>query len=82
MGFVLIGLLLLLLKLGGWYEFSKSEFVSWMIVICPFALATVWWWWSDTSGRTQRKAMEALDERKEARRQQLMKALGREDRKR
>ena len=76
MAFVLLGVLLLVLKLGGWVQFSKDEFWAWAIVLAPFALAAVWWAWADSSGLTQRKAMRALDDRKESRRQQLMEGLG------
>lgn len=82
MGFVLIGVLLLLLKLTGWVELSKSEGWAWFYVLLPFGLAALWWWWSDASGLTQRKAMDALDAKKEARRQKQMEALGRTEKKR
>jgi small Trp-rich protein len=35
-----------------------------------------WWAWSDATGLTQRKAMDSLDAKKAARRQQQMEALG------
>ncbi|MBV8036576.1 TIGR04438 family Trp-rich protein [Roseateles sp.] len=76
MGFVLIGVLLVVLRLGGWVQFHKDDFWAWVIVLSPFALAALWWTWADASGRTQRKAMQALDERKAARREQQMEALG------
>ncbi len=76
MAFVLLGVLLLVLKLGGWVQFSKDEFWAWVIVLSPFVLAAIWWSWADSSGLTQRKAMDALDEKREARRQQLMEGLG------
>jgi len=76
MGFVLIGVLLVVLRLGGWVQFHKDDFWAWVIVLSPFALAALWWAWADASGRTQRKAMRAMDERKAARREQQMEALG------
>lgn len=76
MGFVLVGVLLVVLRLGGWVQFHSSDFWAWVIVGSPFALAAAWWAWSDASGYTQRKAMDALDARREARRQQQMEALG------
>ncbi|MFT7773806.1 TIGR04438 family Trp-rich protein [Roseateles sp.] len=76
MGFVLIGVLLIVLRLGGWVQFHKDDLWAWVIVLSPFALAVLWWAWADSSGRTQRKAMQALDERKAARREQQMEALG------
>lgn len=76
MAFVLIGVLFVLLKLGGWVQFHADEFWAWAIVLSPFPLALLWWGWSDSSGRTQRKAMDSLDAKKAARRQQQMEALG------
>jgi small Trp-rich protein len=76
MAFVLLGVLLIVLKLGGYAQFHKDEFWAWLIVLSPFALALLWWAWSDASGHTQKKAMDALDAKKEARRQQLMEGLG------
>ena len=77
MAFVLIGVLLLVLKLGGWVQFHKDDFWAWAIVLSPFGLALLWWLWSDSSGLTQRKAMEAMDAKKAARREKAMEALGR-----
>lgn len=76
MAFVLLGVLLIVLKLGGFVQFHKDEFWAWLIVLSPFALALLWWAWSDASGRTQKKAMDALDAKKAARREQQMEALG------
>ncbi len=76
MAFVVIGLLLIVLRLGGWVKFSESDFWAWVIVLSPFALAVAWWAWADASGLTQRKAMDALDAKKAARREQQMAALG------
>lgn len=77
MAFVLIGVLCVVLRLGGWVQFHEDAFWAWSIVLTPFLLAAVWWWWSDTSGMTQRKAMAAMDAKKAARREQLMEGLGR-----
>ncbi len=76
MGFVLVGVLFVVLRVGGWVQFHNNDFWAWVIVVTPFALAVLWWSWSDASGRTQRKAMDAMDARREARRQQQMEALG------
>lgn len=76
MAFVLIGVLFLVLRLGGWVKFSESDLMAWVIVLAPFALAVVWWAWADASGFTQKKAMDAMDARKAARREQQMEALG------
>jgi len=76
MAFVLIGVLLLVLRLGGWVQFHPDDFWAWAIVLSPFALAIAWWKFSDDSGLTQKKAMDALDVKKAARREQLMEGLG------
>lgn len=76
MGFVLIGVLCVVLRLGGWVQFHQDDFWAWVIVLSPFPLAAVWWAWADASGLTQRKAMQSLDARKAARREQQMEALG------
>ncbi len=76
MAFVLIGVLLIVLKLGGFVQFNKDEFYAWAIVLSPFPLAVLWWWFADSSGLTQKKAMDALDAKKAARREQQMEALG------
>lgn len=79
MWFVAIGVAMLVMNLAGigpvgewtWAGFGKAWFV-----LLPFGLAVVWWMWSDASGRTQRKAMEKVDAKREARRQKAMNALG------
>jgi len=77
MAFVLIGVLFIVLRLGGWVQFHSDDFWAWVIVLSPFALALAWWAWADATGLTQRKAMDSLDARKAARRDQQMEALGR-----
>jgi small Trp-rich protein len=76
MAFVLIGVLFLVLKLGGYVQFHKDDFWAWVIVLAPFGLAVLWWAWADKSGLTQRKAMDAMDERKAQRREKSLEALG------
>lgn len=73
MAFVLIGVLLVLLKMLGVAPVAEW---SWLLVVAPFGAAVLWWAWSDKSGRTQRLAMQRMDQRKEARRQKVMEALG------
>jgi small Trp-rich protein len=82
MAFVLVGVVFLALRLGGWVKFSDSAWVAWLIVLAPFALAWAWWTFSDASGLTQRRAMDALDAKKEARRQKALEALGRGEKQR
>ncbi|MFG6466896.1 TIGR04438 family Trp-rich protein [Roseateles sp. BYS87W] len=76
MGFVLLGVALVVLRLGGWVKFHNDDLWAWVIVLAPFGLAVLWWAWSDATGRTQRDVMRTLDQRREARRQQQMEALG------
>jgi small Trp-rich protein len=76
MGFVLIGVLCIVLRLAGWVQFHTDDFWAWVIVLSPFAMAVAWWAWADSSGLTQRKAMASQDARKAARREQQMEALG------
>lgn len=76
MAFVLIGVLFIVLRLGGWVQFHSDDFWAWVIVLSPFVLAFAWWALADATGLTQRKAMESLDARKAARREQQMEALG------
>ncbi|MBV8500147.1 MAG: TIGR04438 family Trp-rich protein [Paucibacter sp.] len=73
MAFVVIGVLLVLLKYG---EVGPVAAWSWLWVLSPFAAAVVWWAWSDSSGRTSRKAMERLADRKEKRREEALEKLG------
>jgi len=79
MGFVIVGVLLIAMKLGaigpvgGW---------SWWIILAPFALAIVWWTWSDASGHTSKREMDKLDARKEKRRAEAMVKLGLDPKKR
>ncbi|MBI3346812.1 MAG: TIGR04438 family Trp-rich protein [Burkholderiales bacterium] len=76
MAFVLIGVLFIVLRLGGWVQFHQDAVWAWLIVLSPFALAVVWWAWADASGLTQRKVMDSMDAKKAARREQQMEALG------
>jgi small Trp-rich protein len=70
---VLVGTLMLLLKfadvdpVAGW---------SWWWVLAPFGLAVLWWSYSDASGLTQKRAMDRIEDRKEARRRKAFEALG------
>jgi len=73
MGFLLIGLLLLAMKL---LEFGPGANWSWVWVLLPFALAVVWWSFSDMIGLTQMRAMQKMDDRKIDRRAQALEALG------
>ncbi len=77
MWFVAIGVLVQILNLAGigpvgaW---TWSE--QWWLMLAPFVLAILWWAWADWSGLTQRKAMKKVDDKREARRQKSLDALG------
>ncbi|WP_082536021.1 MULTISPECIES: TIGR04438 family Trp-rich protein [unclassified Methylibium] len=73
MWFVVLGVLLSALKL---LDIGAVGVWSWWVVLAPFALAVIWWTWADMSGYTKRKEMEKMDERKVARRNKSMAALG------
>ncbi|EWS54098.1 MULTISPECIES: TIGR04438 family Trp-rich protein [Methylibium] len=73
MWFVVLGVVLSALKL---LDIGVVGVWSWWAVLAPFALAVIWWTWADMSGYTKRKEMEKMDERKVARRNKSMAALG------
>ncbi len=73
MPMVLIGVLLLGLW---WAEIGPFGRLPWWAVGIPFVLAVLWWEFADSSGWTQRKAMEKMEKRKTDRRDRAMEALG------
>lgn len=73
MWFLIVGVLVLLLKLA---EVDPVTTLSWWWVAAPFVAAVLWWEFADRSGYTKRKAMDRMDERKEARRQKSLDAIG------
>lgn len=77
MWFVVIGVLMVLLQLFGVGPFASWTWANdWFLLLLPFALATAWWTWSDATGYTRKKAMERDDQRRDARRQKAVDALG------
>lgn len=66
--------LMQLLGIGPLGEWTWAD--DWVKLLAPFGLAAVWWTWSDWSGYTRRKAMARDDERRLARRQKSVDALG------
>jgi len=76
MWFVAIGVVLLLLRFAGVEPVAAW---SWWQIAIPFVLAVLWWAWADGSGYTQRLAMDRMDEKKAARREKAMDALGQLD---
>jgi small Trp-rich protein len=79
MWFIAVGVLLLVLKLT---DIAPVSGWSWLLVLAPFGLAVAWWAWADASGYTQKKAMKRMDERKEARREKALEALGQSEKQR
>ncbi len=77
MWFVAAGVLMLVLNFAG--IGAVGRLVWWgdaWIILAPFGLAALWWFIADATGFTQRKAMEKMEAKKEARRVQSMEALG------
>jgi small Trp-rich protein len=68
-----LGALLVILKLA---DIDPVTTWSWWWILAPFAGAFAWWVYSDTTGLTQRRAIRKLEERKVARRERDMAALG------
>jgi small Trp-rich protein len=80
MWFVVIGVAIQVMNLLGIGPVAHWTWRSnWVEMGLPFGLAVLWWFWADTSGWTQRKAMEKVDARREARRQKALDALGLQD---
>ena len=73
MPLVAIGVLLLAAKL---LELGPVGEWSWWIIFAPFAAAVVWWQIADSTGITQRQAMDKMEKRKTDRRDKALEALG------
>ena len=77
--FVLIGVVLIVLNLaeigvvGTWNWHLTGDLWKFFF---PFLLASLWWIWSDKSGLNKRREMERMENRKKARREQNLQALG------
>jgi small Trp-rich protein len=70
---LIIGVLLLAAKMA---EIGPTADWPWWIVLAPFGIAVLWWHFADTSGLTQKRAMNKMEERKIQRRERSMEALG------
>ncbi|MBB3193516.1 TIGR04438 family Trp-rich protein [Roseateles terrae] len=79
MWLIVVGVLLLLMKVA---EVGPGADLSWWWVLAPFGLAVLWWEFADKTGYTQRKAMDRLDERQKARREEAMTKIGTSDKQR
>lgn len=73
MAFLIIGIVLLALKFA---EIGPVADLGWVWVLLPFGLAAAWWAFADSTGITQKRAIRKMEERKVARRERDMKALG------
>ena len=79
MFFVIIGALVILLHylgigpMASWTWNLTGDL--WKFCV-PFALAAVWWAWADATGYNKRREMEKMEQRRQARRQQNLEALG------
>jgi small Trp-rich protein len=71
--FVAVGLILLILKL---MDVDPVAAWSWLWVLSPFGAAMAWWIYADSTGLTQRRAIKRMEERKVARRERDIVALG------
>jgi small Trp-rich protein len=73
MWFVALGCLLGLAKLA---EFGPVAAWSWWVVLSPFAVAAAWWTIADSTGLTQRRAMDRAAEKTAERRERHLKDMG------
>jgi small Trp-rich protein len=73
MWFLVAGLLLGALYIG---DVSPVAGWHWGWILLPFGMAAVWWAIADSTGFTQRRAIDRMEARKVARRQRDMEALG------
>ncbi|WP_239061876.1 TIGR04438 family Trp-rich protein [Ideonella livida] len=79
MGFVVYGVIQLVLHFSGWGPMAKWNWEIdgdlWKFVL-PFFLALLWWGFADSSGLTKRREMEKEERRKRDRRRKSVEALG------
>lgn len=73
MFFLIIGVILLALKVA---EIGPFATLSWWWVAAPFVVTVLWWEFADGTGLTRKRAMQKMEERKAARRERDMEALG------
>ena len=73
MAFLFVGILLLSLKLA---EFGPVAHWPWWGVLLPFGMAIAWWAFADSTGLTQRRAMDKMEAKKADRRQRNLESLG------
>lgn len=73
MAFLILGLVLLVMKVT---DFGVVATWSWWLVLGPFGLAVLWWAFVDATGRTQRRAIEKMEQKKVERRERALDNLG------
>jgi small Trp-rich protein len=73
MAFLIVGIVLLATKLA---EFGPAAAWDWWLVLLPFGLAVAWWGFADSTGLTQRRAMDKMEKTKVDRRNRNLEALG------
>jgi small Trp-rich protein len=77
MWFVVIGVLLVGMNLGGvWFPGEWTWSKDWWKMLWPFAAAAVWWIWSDSMGLTKKREMDKMEARKAERRRKNLENLG------
>lgn len=77
MWFVVIGVAMLVMNVAGIGPVGAWTWKEhWWALLLPFGLAVLWWLWADSTGWTQRKAMQKVDARREDRRNKQLDALG------
>lgn len=82
MWFVVIGVVMLVMNVAGFGPVGAWTWKEhWWALLAPFGAAVVWWLWADTTGWTQRKAMDKVDAKRQARRDKQLDALGLHSRK-
>ena len=83
--FVVLGLVLIVLNLAdiGPFGHWNWEFFGDLWKFCvPFVLAIIWWVYSDKSGLNKRREMQRMEDKKKARREANLEALGMDTRSR
>jgi small Trp-rich protein len=77
MWFIVVGVAMLVMNFAGIGPVGQWTWAErWWVMLLPFGLAAVWWAIADSTGMTQRKAMDKDDAKRDARRQKHMEALG------
>jgi small Trp-rich protein len=73
LAFLLLGLVLVGLKLWGLMPVAAWP---WWGIGVPFLCAVLWWHFVDSTGITKKREMKKMDQRKQARRDKAMAAMG------